>query len=259
VIAAFFTFAPSMVTRALPGVWQRVSPQRALEVRLAGAVDALTPLAAAVPPVELAEAVELLEAAVDRLNPAGHVLGAANAALPRPDGWLGRLWQASTTLREHRGDGHVAALVTAGLDGCQAAALRTGIDLPRELMQQGRGWSDEQWQSAVSQLVGRGWLRADGTATPLGIQGYERIEAITDELAAVPWNALGSAATARLAALLTPLATACHAVLPTPNPVGVPVPSERAAEPDIDPDRRLSSDGDPAQPAKLIDDRGGSG
>jgi hypothetical protein len=30
------------------------------------------------------------------------------------------LWQAATVLREHRGDGHVAALVVEGLDGCQA-------------------------------------------------------------------------------------------------------------------------------------------
>ena len=33
-----------------------------------------------------------------------------------------------TVLREHRGDGHVAALVAAGLDGCEALMLRAGMD-----------------------------------------------------------------------------------------------------------------------------------
>ncbi len=228
VIAAFFSFAPHMVTRALPDVWTRASPERTLDARLRGAVDALRPLAAdTLPDEHLAEVVELIEAATDRLDPAGRVLGAANAALPRPDEPLARLWQATTTLREHRGDEHIAALVTAGLTGCQAIVLRSGIDLGREIMQVARGWSDEDWAAATAQLTERGWLTADGRATPEGLDGYQQIEATTDALAAVPWNALGPTATARLADLLHPLAVACHRALPAVTPIGVPVPSGR--------------------------------
>ncbi|OLB77680.1 MAG: hypothetical protein AUI14_15455 [Actinobacteria bacterium 13_2_20CM_2_71_6] len=228
VVAAFFSFAPHMVTRALPDVWTRASPERALDARLRGAVDALAPLAAdTLPPDRLAEAVELIEAAVAHLEPAGRVLGAANAALPRPEEPLARLWQATTTLREHRGDGHIAALVAAGVGGCEAIVLRSGMDLTRPLMQVARGWSDEAWAIATERLIDRGWLTADGRATPKGIDGYGQIEATTDALAAVPWDGLGADATARLTDLLDPLATACRGQLPTPSPIGLPVPSGR--------------------------------
>src|SRR5215469_11586273 len=38
VVAAFFSFAPGMVERALPGVWELISPAEALAVRQAGVV-----------------------------------------------------------------------------------------------------------------------------------------------------------------------------------------------------------------------------
>ncbi len=222
VVAAFFNFAPRMVARALPDVWQRATPEEALAARAKGAVAALAAHGPVLTGAELAEAVELMEAAVVRLDVAGRVLGAANAVLPRPEEPLARLWQAATTLREHRGDGHVAALVTAGLDGCEALVLRAGQDLPRQLLQPARGWSDEDWDAAAGRLLGRGWLGADGRATPAGIEGYGQVEATTDALASVPWDGLD---TTRLAGLLAPLAKACVAGLPTPNPIGLPVPS----------------------------------
>jgi hypothetical protein len=227
VVAAFFNFAPHLVERALPAVWELASPERALEARLAGAVAALTEPAQVMSPHDLTEAVELMEAAVAELEPAGRVLGAANAELPRPRTPLGQLWQAATTLREHRGDGHVAALVTAGLGGCEVLTLRSGHDLSREVLQPARGWSDEQWDAATRRLVKRGWLAEDGRITPAGIDVYERVETGTDALAAVPWNALGSAPTTRLKVLLAPLSTACRAELPAANPIGLPVPSGR--------------------------------
>jgi Helix-turn-helix family len=238
VVAAFFSFAPHMVARALPDVWTRATPERALAARLDGAVDALRPLAGdTLRDDKLAEAVELIESAVEGLEPAGRVLGAANLALcrpgprhpgqSRPDELLARLWQAATTLREHRGDGHIAALVTAGLTGCQAIVLRSGMDLGRELMQTARGWSDEDWSAATAQLAARGWLDEAGRATAAGIDGYQQIEATTDTLAAVPWDRIGRDATARLAELLYPLSVACHRALPAATPIGVPVPSVR--------------------------------
>ena len=228
VVAAFFSFAPHMVARALPDVWSRATPERTLEARQTGAVDALRPLAQdTLAGKELSEAVELIEAAVAALEPSGRVLGAANLALPRPDEPLARLWQATTTLREHRGDGHIAALVTAGLTGCQAIVLRSGMDLGRELMQQARGWSDDDWSAATAQLVAPGWLDEAGRATQAGIDGYRQVEEVTDALAAAPWHAIGADATARLADLLYPLAVACHQALPAATPIGVPVPSVR--------------------------------
>jgi hypothetical protein len=225
VVAAFFSFAPAMVARALPDVWQRATPQQTLAARERGAVDALTRLTAEIPAEQIAEAADLLEAATDQLGPAGRVLGAANLALPRPERPLARLWQAATTLREHRGDGHNAALVAAGVDGCEALLLRAGQDLSREMLQAGRGWLDEEWSAAGDRLRQRGWLSADGRATAAGVAAYQDVEAVTDELAAAPWQAIGDDATRRLAQLLRPAALACYAALPAATPVGVPAPA----------------------------------
>lgn len=226
VTASFFTFAPAMVTRALPSVWDLISPQEALRVRSAGAVAALRRLLAADGPdlsqdmsAQVSQAADGLSAALAGVNCAGRVLAAANAALPVPDEPLARLWQAATVLREHRGDGHFAALLAAGLDGCEATVLRASLDGNREVLQPVRGWTDEEWGQAQDGLAGRGWLAADGTVTPAGHDAHREVEAATDRAASRPWQQLGPDA---VAGPLTPIAQACAAALPFPNPIGLP-------------------------------------
>ncbi len=224
VVASFFSFAPTMVGRAIPEVWTMISPQGALQARVNGAAASLTPLVADLPDAHLAEAADLLTAAAGELEPAGRVLGAANAALPPYDQPLPRLWQAATTLREHRGGGHVSALVAAGIGACEVLVLRCGLDLSREIMQPARGWTDEEWDGARARLTARGWLGTDGRATPAGAAAVQAVEAATDLAAAGPWLALGPQAVRRVTELLTPLAAACHSVLPEWNPIGLPAP-----------------------------------
>jgi hypothetical protein len=224
VTASFFGFAPPMVARALPGVWELITPQDALAVRSAGAVAALHRLAGG---QDLAAAADRLLRAADGLDCAGRVLAAANAALPAPGDRepAARLWHAATLLREHRGDGHFAALVAAGIDGCEALVLRCGADLAREQLQPLRGWTDEEWDRAAARLADRGWLAQDGRLTPEGAAARQAVEDATDRAAARPWARLGAAATEELAGLLAPIAQACAAELPYPNPVGVPAPA----------------------------------
>ena len=137
---------------------------------------------------------------------------------------LGRLWQAATLLREHRGDGHFAALAAADIDGCEAVVLRCCLDLRREDMQPVRGWTDEAWDGALSRLAARGWVDADGALTSAGREAHAAVEDATDRAASRPWARLGPEATAEIAAVLTPLARACAAALPYPSPIGVPAP-----------------------------------
>jgi hypothetical protein len=230
VTASFYNFAPTMVARALPGVWDLITPEDALAVRSAGAVAALRRLLGE-RAASLAALADLLLRATDGLDCAGRVLAAANAALPV--GWEGeaggepaaRVWHAVTLLREHRGDGHSAALLAAGIDGCEALALRAGSDLSRELLQPVRGWADEDWDRAEARLTSRGWLGEDGRLTPEGAAVRQAVEEATDRAAARPWDRLGMAATEELASLLAPVARACAAEIPFPNPVGVPEPS----------------------------------
>jgi hypothetical protein len=152
------------------------------------------------------------------------VLAATNAALPRASRPLARLWQAATTLREHRGDGHVAALVAADLDGCEALVWRSSLDLSRDVLQPARGWTDEQWDAAAQRLVARGLLTPDGTATPAASRLHDQIESATDAAAARPWRRLGVAATEELVGLLSPIAAGCYPAMPAANPIGLQPP-----------------------------------
>ncbi|HEX8303574.1 MAG TPA: hypothetical protein VF612_01730 [Jatrophihabitans sp.] len=224
VTAAFFSFAPAMVARAVPDVWQRASPEQALAARLDGAVADLRTVLP-YEPERWAEAAGLLETAAQAAVTDGRVLGAANAALPRPTDPLARLWQAATVLREHRGDGHVIALVDAEVDGCQALVLRDALYGGREQLQPARGWTDSEWDAAARALARRGWLADDGRPTAEGEAAHRAVESRTDRLAAQPWTALGPAAQSRLAQLLTPLAEAVGGVVPYPNPIGLPRPT----------------------------------
>ena len=222
--ASFFTFAPGMVARAVPAVWELISPAQALRARLAGAVSALRPLLAGLES-EVTVAADLLGQAAAQGDCAGRVLAAANAALPPPEDEIGRLWQAATALREHRGDGHFAAMATADIDGCEVLVLRCGLDMRREDLQPIRGWTDEQWAAAAARLAARGWIGPDGTLTPAGRDVHATLEIATDQAAARPWARLGPAAVARLAGALTPVAQACARVIPYPSPIGVPAPA----------------------------------
>jgi hypothetical protein len=156
------------------------------------------------------------------------VLAAGNAALPVPDGDLARLWQAATLLREHRGDGHFAALAVADIDGCEAVVLRCGLDLRKADLQPVRGWTDEQWDRASSRLADRGWVGADGALTDAGRDAHAAVEMATDHAAARPWAHLGPENTAEALKVLTPLAQACASILPYPSPIGVPAPGTAA-------------------------------
>jgi len=226
VTAVFFNFHPAMVARALPDAWELAPPEDVVAARLETADVALRRL---IPdhigsPAE-AEAAALAREAVEAPALSGRPLFAALRSLPWPDQPHLVLWHACTLLREHRGDGHVASLTAAGLDGCEAhvTLVATG-SVPRDTLQSNRKWSDEEWKAAEDRLRARGWLDAAGRLTDAGRAGRAEVEARTDKLAEEPWRALGPERTERLLELLTPMARAINAAggVPVPNPVGVP-------------------------------------
>lgn len=149
------------------------------------------------------------------------MLAAANAGLPWPDDPLDRLWHAATLLREHRGDGHVAALLAAGVTGAESVAWRSALEggSMAAVTQPARGWTDDEWSAARDGLRSRGWLTPDGAATPAGRAAYAEVEAHTDALAAGPWRALGERDTERCVAALEPLVERLWPALPDDNPI----------------------------------------
>lgn len=207
--ATFYNFHSSLVNRAIPDAWGVAGPARYLEARLSG-VDAVLRrmLGEVAHGDELAEAADLAKQAAKRAQTGGRPLAAANAALPWPAEPHLALWQATTVLRESRGDGHVAALVVAGLDPCETLvvfAADTGLD--PAYMRVARGWSDQDWQDAERRLAERGLLTEGGELTEAGAQLRSTVERQTDEQAALPWLAIGPDRTARFTELITPIVT----------------------------------------------------
>jgi hypothetical protein len=229
VTATFYNFAPAFVARAVPEVWDVVLPAAALEVRLAGVDRAVRRVLGDewVRSPETAEAARLATAAAGAGAASGRPLAAANAALPVPDEPHLALWQALSTLREHRGDGHNAALLQREISGLQAHVLAAAAGRSsREWLMRARGWDDTAWDDAATALTERGWLD-DGELSAEGLAMTAAVEADTDRLALGAWRAIGDPGCDRLAELLAPVRRAVVAAgdWATGNPIGVPDPS----------------------------------
>jgi hypothetical protein len=216
VTAAFFGFNPARAARALPSP---LPPEEALELRLAAAVSALRDLEID----QVDELADLLWVAAQACDTAGRVLGAANQALPRPDDPVAALWQATTTLREHRGDGHVAALVAHDLAPVQALLLKAASgEVAAEPLRLGRAWSSDEWAAGMHVLTERE-LIDDGLLTAAGTELRQAVEDATDASASTPWQWVD---VERVDELLLPLASTVidSGLVPMPNPVGVTWP-----------------------------------
>ena len=210
--ATFYGCAPELVARCVPSAWEQCDPSRAIAARDAAVVAAYERLG--IDPDE--RTVALLERAAAACRPEGRALHAAHAAWvaqhPPTDRRL-RLWWATAVLREHRGDGHNAALLAAGVDGCEANQLAVADGAaPAERRQSVRGWSDEAWAAAGVRAAAR----------PAGFRAA--VEATTDELALAPVVALGDDGLDEACAGLLPLVEALvgSGTISYPNPVGVP-------------------------------------
>jgi hypothetical protein len=232
VTALFYGFAPARVARALPDAWAVASPELFLETRLAAVDVALRRLLGAdvIASAALAEAAEIATAAAAAAPTAGRALGAANAALPVPEEPHLALWRAQTVLRELRGDGHVAALLTNGIDPVESLVLvAAGAPVEHEAVRSPenwrtwRGWTKDEWLAGAVRLTGRGLVEPGGAAlTPAGVHLRAEIEAHTEDLADVPWAAVGDVAADRLHELVLPLRSAVLAGgFPGVNPIGL--------------------------------------
>ncbi|MGI8312554.1 SCO6745 family protein [Saccharopolyspora hattusasensis] len=207
VSAVFYHFKPSMVAAEMTGLWEKATPTQALHARLTGVDAALRALLDGVlTERRVAEAAELAVAGATACSVPARPLGAANQALDLPDEPHLALWQAVTTLREFRGDGHAAALAEARLGGVEALITATASGIERRAsIQASRGWTDTEWAAGEHRLTQQGLLAADGSLTKLGSETRQAVEQRTDQLAEVPWRALGVTATNRLLELMRPL------------------------------------------------------
>jgi hypothetical protein len=206
VIAAFFNFNPTLVRGVIPAAWTLADPARITEARFTGIDRTLRRiLGDSVASPDLARAAGLARVAAETAceRPEGRPLFAGHAALAWPDDPHLVLWHAQTLLREFRGDGHVAALVTHELSGIEALVTHAANgDLPAEVLRATRAWPADDWAAAVDGLRGRGIVDADGAFTDAGRALRQTIEDLTDTLAAPAYASLGDDGCAELRELV---------------------------------------------------------
>ncbi|MET8450103.1 hypothetical protein [Streptomyces sp. NPDC005209] len=209
VIATFYNFNPDMVRKAVHGVWDATTPQQVLDARNAAASEALRRAGIhELPAFDEVLALTRKAAQAAGEHAQGRPLFAAHAALPWPDEPVLQLWHAQTLLREFRGDGHVACLLTEGVGGLEALILHavTG-DVPVDFLKASRAWPEDEWADTKERLRTRGLLDGD-SLSPEGVRLRQHIEDRTDRLALPAYAALGDSGCERLAELASPFGRA---------------------------------------------------
>ncbi|MFD9972608.1 hypothetical protein ACFWYA_31435 [Streptomyces sp. NPDC059011] len=205
VAATFYNFSHELIARHLPAVWDTASPATVLDARMRAVDATLRRLLGddTVTSPEMAEAARLALRAAEACTRPARPLYAAHADLPVPEQPHLALWHAATLLREHRGDGHLAALLSAGLDPLEALVSHTatGKGMSPRWILASRGWRRTDWDAASDRLRERGLLDGDGELTEAGTALRAELEEHTDRLDLAPYEHLGEAGVERLTEL----------------------------------------------------------
>jgi hypothetical protein len=204
VTATFYVFAPSLVAHAIPKAWERISPAEMVALRYQVVTQTLREVLGSDDDDRIGAAARLARTACEALEMPGRPLYAAHSLLPWPEDPVGALYHAAVLLREHRGDGHVAALVQAGLGPVDALVLDGLFSGSTEFVRTTRGWTDEDWVAAQDRLTADGRIDGD-RLTQAGVVMRKRLERATDDAAMPGWTHLGIDGCHELLGLLSPL------------------------------------------------------
>ena len=205
VSATFYHHSVDMVSPAIPLAWSIASPERIVAARFAAVDEALRRLLShQIESPKIIEAVELVRGAMSGCSIAGRPLFAAHAALPWPSEPHVALWHGLNLFREHRGGGHIIAVMAARLTPNQAAPILTAATGEARNSRSAR-WPDEIWDQTVADLQQTGWLDDAGLLTDEGLAARTRIEDETDDLSLGLWLQLGKERTQRLWTILNGL------------------------------------------------------
>jgi hypothetical protein len=207
--ALFYNFAPGEVARHIPKVWRTTTPESAIAARQKGCARTLRRVLGdnrIVAPA-FARTTELLIKAATSAPLEGRPMYAALRAIPVPDDGVGCFFHAASMLREHRGDGHIAALVTAGVGGLEAHVL-LALDMAMPAEQFGRihHLPAPQLGAVIEGMRARGLIGDDGWLSEHGRAVKRQVESLTDDLAAKPYEALAPDELDELMANLEPIA-----------------------------------------------------
>src|SRR5581483_6780979 len=204
--ALFYNFAPGEVARHIPKVWDTTTPEAAIAARQMGCVKALRRvLGDHVGSPPFARAAVLLLSAATSAPIEGRPMYAALRAIPIPDEVVARLFHAASMLREHRGDGHIVALMSEGIGRLEAHVLYAlDIGIPAEKFGRIHHLPAAQLAAVIDGMRGRDLIGDDGWLSEAGRAVRDRVEALTDDLAAKPYESLEPHELDELVAVLEP-------------------------------------------------------
>jgi hypothetical protein len=218
VTSAFGVFESGMIEGVLAVARVTASHDAVLQARQAGGAAGLAAATGAIDVSTVETLGRRLSEALAGLDGAARPLFSGLRALPVPTDPHGQLWRAAELVREHRGDGHLAACLAAGLDAAEMNVLtELWLDYPLGEYSATRGFPIERLNEAAGALQQRGWLDADHSLTTAGRAARESIEAATD---------------ASQAGLITALGDDLDAVMAAATTVGAAVLEARAAPAD---------------------------
>lgn len=173
VVSSFGVFEPSLIA----GVYEAGRAACGRDLLLARRFGATTAsLAEVLDGIDVSAVAERLRDAVVDLDRTGRPLYAGLADLPLADDPVEILWRSAEMIREHRGDGHLAACVAAGLDPIAMNVLtELWVGYPLGEYSGSRGWTPEAIAACADRLRADGLLdgdhlSADGRALRDGIE-----------------------------------------------------------------------------------------
>jgi hypothetical protein len=206
VTSSFYGFSPQLVGTHVPAVWDVASPERIVDVTLDGmrafGADVLAEHEDAI-----ARASAMLRPIAESHEVAGRPLAAAWASVP----WSGErwvdVWLAVTRIRESRGDGHIAALVSEGVGPLASHLLSTGDGAQQRAgLAMLRGWREDEVAAEAERLRARGLLDTEGRRTDDARRLREHLEDVTDRCSSRAWAEAGPGTVSELTAIALELA-----------------------------------------------------
>jgi hypothetical protein len=192
VTAAFAVFPAGPVDTLWKDGFGKVDRATLIATRDAAASASLrTVLGDVVSEGEALQVAEALEVALDVADGTGRPLFSALRAGTKLNDPYGRLWRAADLAREHRGDSHVAAAVTAGIGPCEMSIL-TELWLGYQMGEYSntRGWPKQHVEASIAKLTVAGFV-ADWQMTSKGRAFRDQVEERTDASQRTLVQALG--------------------------------------------------------------------
>jgi hypothetical protein len=180
VVAAFGVFNPDLIIPHVERGWAIAGVEDVLVAREEGATASLTRILGDQP--QLPRATELLQRAAAAGSAGGRFLYAGLRSLGIPSTPWGALWRAVDSVREHRGDSHIAAWISAGLDPVEAGLLtEVYYGMPTKRYHRGRGWTERALDAGLDRLRARHLIDGDPVNLTEGGRALrESIEVATD-------------------------------------------------------------------------------